>query len=61
MNNDQIGFVIKVLLLSAGLSILIKYGGSLVPIAPTPINALIGISLLPLIMLIALWWRSREV
>ncbi|WP_013321198.1 hypothetical protein [Gloeothece verrucosa] len=60
MNNAQIGFILKVLLLSTGLSILIKYGGPLVQIPATPINALIGISLLPLIMLIALWWRSKE-
>lgn len=58
--NTQIGFVLKVLLLSALLSILIKYGGSRLPIAPTPINALIGITVLPIIMFIALWWRGKE-
>ncbi|ACK73557.1 conserved hypothetical protein [Gloeothece citriformis PCC 7424] len=58
--NNQIGFILKVLLLSAALSILIKYGGTKIAIAPTPLNALIGISLVPIIMLIALWWRSVQ-
>ena len=33
--NTQVGFVLKVLLLSTALSYLIKYGGQHLPIVPT--------------------------
>ena len=33
--NTQIGFILKILLLSTALSFLIKYGGQLIPIPQT--------------------------
>lgn len=39
--NIQLGYIIKILLLSIGLSYLIKYGGQLITIEPTNILALI--------------------
>jgi hypothetical protein len=54
------GFVIKVLLLSAALSVLIKYGGPLLPIAPSNLNAGIAIAVPPLIMALVLYWRFQK-
>jgi hypothetical protein len=57
--NSQITFVFKVLILSAGISALIKYGGSSLPVAATPVNAL-AIALIPaIVMAIVLVWRTR--
>ena len=56
--NSQLGFIGKVLLFSAGLSVLIKYGGPLLQIAPTTASALIGVLLLPLMLVFALGWRG---
>jgi len=39
----QTGFILKVLHLSAGLSILIKYGGPILSIPATPTNADAGV------------------
>jgi hypothetical protein len=58
--NTQFGFIFKVLVLSLALSFVVKYGGRLLPVAATDLNALIGISVLPLMMLVALRWRSRQ-
>ncbi len=54
----QAGFVLKVLFLSAGLSILIKYGGPTLDIVPTPTNVLLTVLLPTLIVAIALLWRT---
>lgn len=56
--NSQIEFLVKVLILSVGLSVLIKYGGPLLSIAPTNSNAVLGITIPPLIMALALWQRT---
>ncbi|HEY9632405.1 MAG TPA: hypothetical protein V6D14_03305 [Coleofasciculaceae cyanobacterium] len=50
--------IIKVLILSAAISVLIKYGGSSLPIAATSVNAMIAIVTPTLIVAIALLWRS---
>ena len=57
---DQAGFVLKVFLLSAVLAIVVKYGGRMLPLAPTSSTALIGILMPTLIVALALWWRSGE-
>ncbi|MGK7878441.1 MAG: hypothetical protein AB4426_35620 [Xenococcaceae cyanobacterium] len=56
--DTQAGFIFKVFILSAGFSVLIKYGGRILPIAPTQTNALIAICVTPLIVALALWWRA---
>jgi hypothetical protein len=53
-------FVLKVLVFSAGLSILIKYGGSTLDIAPTLTNVLLAVLMPTLIMTITLLWRTFQ-
>ena len=48
--NTQIGFIFKILLLSAGLSFLIKYGGQQLPIKGTNLTAIIVV-LLPSVVI----------
>ncbi|AFZ12140.1 hypothetical protein Cri9333_1240 [Crinalium epipsammum PCC 9333] len=55
--SDQIWFILKVLIVSAVLSTLIKYGGSSLSLASTPTLVLIVVFLPSLIVAIALWWR----
>ncbi|MEH1850125.1 MAG: hypothetical protein V7L11_00170 [Nostoc sp.] len=56
---NQLGFVLKLLLLSALLSVLIKYVGPSLSIPATATNALI-IVLLPIVIIaIALLWRFQ--
>ncbi|MFH7024528.1 MAG: hypothetical protein ACHBN1_03795 [Heteroscytonema crispum UTEX LB 1556] len=56
---NQFGFVLKVFLLSVGISLLIRYVLPSVPIAATATNALI-IVLSPIaIIAIALLWRYQ--
>jgi membrane protein implicated in regulation of membrane protease activity len=56
---NQFGFVLKVFVLSLGLSLLIKYVLVSVPLPPTATNALI-IVLSPIaIIAIALLWRYQ--
>ncbi len=56
----QIGFIVKILLVSTVLSFLIKYGGRLLPIAPTSFNALVAILTPPLLMLLVLAWPLKK-
>ena len=56
---NQLGFVLKLLLLSALLSLLIKYVGPNLSIPPTATNALIIVLLPIVIMAIALLWRFQ--
>ncbi len=56
----QANVILKVLILSAGVSALIKYGGSYLPVEATSVNALIAVLTPPLILAIALLWRSRK-
>ena len=57
---DQAGFVLKVLLLSAVLATVVKYGGRMLPLVPTAPTALVGILMPTVIVALALWWRSHE-
>jgi hypothetical protein len=57
---NQLGFVFKLLLLSALLSLLIKYAAPSLAISATATNALIIILLPPVIMAIALLWRFQR-
>ncbi|NWF61115.1 MAG: hypothetical protein HXY43_18110 [Fischerella sp.] len=56
---SQIGFVLKVFLLSAVISVLIKYAGIFLPIPATATNALILVLLPTVLMAIALLWRFQ--
>ncbi|MEH2464929.1 hypothetical protein [Nostoc sp.] len=56
---NQLGFVLKLLLLSALLSVLIKYVGPSLSIPATATNALIIVLLPIVIMAIALVWRFQ--
>ena len=58
--NDAFVFIVKIVILSTILSLLIKYGGQLLPIAPT-VNIAIATILLPsIIVAFALTWRARQ-
>jgi hypothetical protein len=56
---NQLGFVLKLLLLSALLSLLIKYVAPSVSIPATATNALIIVLLPNVIIAIALLWRFQ--
>ncbi|MEH2360717.1 hypothetical protein [Nostoc sp.] len=56
---NQLGLVLKLLLLSALLSLLIKYAAPSLSIPATATNALIIILLPIVIMAIALLWRFQ--
>ena len=58
--NTQAGFVLKVVVFSAILSFLIKYGGTLIPIASTTFDALIIVLLPTLILSLILGWRWQQ-
>ena len=60
MMNSQAGYIFKLLILSTGLSILIKYGGIHLSIEPTPGNALCAIATPLVVMVLALWWRASK-
>jgi membrane protein YdbS with pleckstrin-like domain len=59
MMENQLGLVLKLLLLSALLSLLIKYVGPSLSIPATSTNALIIILLPIVIIAIALLWRFQ--
>jgi hypothetical protein len=56
--NTQIGFILKVLILSIVLSLAIKYAAPSLAIPTTNLNALIGILLPTGAMAITLLWRA---
>ncbi|BCL36808.1 hypothetical protein NSMS1_32550 [Nostoc sp. MS1] len=56
---NQLSFVVKLLIMSAFLSALIKYAAPLWPIPATDINALILVLSPSIIMAIALLWRFQ--
>jgi hypothetical protein len=58
--NSQIGFIVKVFILSIALSVAIKYGGRALAIAPTQTNVLLGILLPPALVAVVLGWRARN-
>lgn len=56
--NNQLFFVLKVIFLSTLISILIKYGGRLLPISANNYLAIIVVILPSLILALMLWFRS---
>jgi hypothetical protein len=56
--NDSLGLVLKLLLLSALISILIKTGGPALALPATSVNALIAVMLPPLVLASILGWRA---
>ncbi|MCX7593226.1 MAG: hypothetical protein N2235_05600 [Fischerella sp.] len=56
---SQIRFLLKVFLLSAAISVLIKYAGYFFCIPATTMNALILVFLPTVLMAIALLWRFQ--
>ena len=58
--NNQAGFILKVIFLSAILSFLIKYGGKFVPINSSNLDALILVVLPTLILSVILGWRWTQ-
>jgi hypothetical protein len=58
--DNQINFVFKVLLISAGLAAAIRYLAPRLNIPATPVNALIMVFLPMLLVAIGLGWRSRR-
>ena len=57
---DLIGFVFKILLLSAGLSLAIEYSGKFLTIDTTNSLALVVVLLPSLIMAVALGWQYKK-
>ncbi|MBV9387141.1 MAG: hypothetical protein JOZ78_12010 [Chroococcidiopsidaceae cyanobacterium CP_BM_ER_R8_30] len=57
MSLNQVGFVLKVLIISTGLSAAIKYFGPTVSIATTPLNILVIVTVPTLILASVLLWR----
>ncbi|MBP0019227.1 MAG: hypothetical protein J7647_16955 [Cyanobacteria bacterium SBLK] len=57
---SQILFLLKILLLSALVSALIKYVAPYFAIAPTSLNAAIAVSLPPIALGGLLLWRDRQ-
>jgi hypothetical protein len=56
---NQLSFVIKLLIMSAFVSVLIKYAGPFWPLPATDTNALILVLSPTVIMAIALLWRFQ--
>jgi len=56
----QARFILKVLIISTGLSALIKYGGPTAAIVATPTNVLAIVFVPALIVAIALLWRTLK-
>ncbi|MBE9049016.1 hypothetical protein IQ243_01040 [Nostocales cyanobacterium LEGE 11386] len=56
---NNLGFIVKLLVLSGVLSLLIKYAAPGLSIPATDANALIIVLLPPVIMAIALFWRFQ--
>ena len=55
--DTQTNVIVKIFLLSAAVSVLIKYGGPSLPVAATSINAWVAVLTPTLILAIALVWR----
>ncbi|HBE56468.1 MAG TPA: hypothetical protein DDW56_02755 [Cyanobacteria bacterium UBA11366] len=56
--DNRTNFILKVLVLSLGISVFIKYGASSLSVSATSVNALIAILTPSLILAIALSWRG---
>lgn len=57
---NQLVFILKVIILSTLISALIKYGGPLLPIIPTPFLVSIMVFSPTAIVALALWWRGWQ-
>ncbi len=55
--NTQVGFVLKIILFSTGLSLLIKYGGQYLLLKPTTSTALTIVLTPSLVFGLILGWR----
>ncbi|MEC4804154.1 MAG: hypothetical protein SAJ72_07835 [Jaaginema sp. PMC 1080.18] len=56
-------FILKVAIASALLAVIVKYGGPLLPIRPTPTNALIAVlspTLITAGILLGRWWKTQQ-
>ncbi|MEG4027728.1 MULTISPECIES: hypothetical protein [unclassified Microcoleus] len=58
--NTNTGFILKVFLISAVISLIIKYGGPIISIPLTAFNALIAVFTPSIILAAVLGWRSRQ-
>ncbi|MEA5511120.1 hypothetical protein VB715_15200 [Crocosphaera sp. UHCC 0190] len=58
--NNIMGFILKILMISLGFSLIIKYLAPLIPVVPNHINATIFVMVLPLSMTLLLVWRIKE-
>ena len=58
--NTQVGFIFKVLLLSAILSFAIKYGGKFIPVTDGTFNALTIVLSPTIILSLILGWRWQQ-
>lgn len=56
--DTQGAFILKVLILSLGIAVLIKYGGPSLAVAGTTGNVLVAVLTPTLILAIALVWRA---
>jgi type IV secretory pathway TrbL component len=58
--NSQAIFIFKILLLSTGLSLLVKYGGGYLELQPTTITALTIVLMPSLVLGLILGWRYYQ-
>ncbi len=58
--NTQVGFILKIVLLSAILSFFIKDGGKFIPLTQTNLNAIIIVLLPTIILSLVLGWRWQQ-
>lgn len=56
--DNQLIFILKLVILSTIISVIIRYAAPSVPIAATSVNGLIGILTPTVILAIALVWRA---
>jgi membrane protein implicated in regulation of membrane protease activity len=58
--NTNTGFILKVFLMSIALSLAIKYGGPILSIPSTNLNALIAVFTPSIILATILGWRAFQ-
>jgi Na+-translocating ferredoxin:NAD+ oxidoreductase RnfE subunit len=57
---DRSRFLLKILFISAVISVAIKYLAPLLAVSPTPLNALVLVLAPTIVMTLALWRRSID-
>ncbi len=57
--NSQVVFIVEVILVSAFLSAVVKYGGALLPLTANAMNAMLIILIPVVLVAIVLWWRAQ--